>query len=162
MWLATLTAVHVALSLVGIAAGLVVAAGMLRARRLPGWTALFLVSTVFTSLTGFLFSAAYVLPSHVVGAVSLVALAITLAARYVGRLAGSWRWVYAAGAVLALYLNVLVAVIQAFRRVPALVRLAPTQSEPPFVGAQLIVLLAFVVLGIRAVARFHPGTAARA
>ena len=156
MSLATFTAVHVVISLIGIAAGLIVVVGMLSASRLPGWTALFLATTVLTSVTGFFFPAAQVLPSHVVGVISLVVLAITLVALYVKRLAGSWRWIYVAGAVLALYLNSFVGVVQAFLKVPALNRLAPTQSEPPFLVAQLAVVALFVVLGIRAAMRFRP------
>ena len=156
MSLATFTAVHVVISLIGIAAGLIVVVGMLSASRLPGWTALFLTTTVLTSVTGFFFPAAQVLPSHVVGVISLVVLAITLVALYGKRLAGSWRWIYVAGAVLALYLNSFVGVVQAFLKVPALNRLAPTQSEPPFLVAQLTVVALFVVLGIRAVTRFRP------
>lgn len=156
MSLATFTAVHVVISLIGIAAGLIVVVGMLSASRLPGWTALFLVTTVLTSVTGFFFPAAQVLPSHVVGVISLVVLAITLVALYGKRLAGSWRWIYVAGAVLALYLNSFVGVVQAFLKVPALNRLAPTQSEPPFFVAQLTVMALFVVLGIWAAMKFRP------
>lgn len=156
MSLATFTAVHVVISLVGIAAGLIVVVGMLRASRLPGWTALFLITTVLTSVTGFFFPATQVLPSHVVGVISLVVLATTLVALYLKRLAGSWRWIYVAGAVLALYLNSFVGVVQAFLKVPALNRLAPTQAEPPFLVAQLMVVALFVVLGVRAVMKFRP------
>ena len=144
-------------SLIGIVSGVIVAVGMLSARRLPGWTALFLITTVLTSVTGFLFPSEHVLPSHVVGVISLVVLAVALLALYVFRLAGTWRWLYVGGAVLALYLNVFVGVVQAFRNVPVLSRLAPTQSEPPFLVAQaLLVLAIFAVLGIGAVIRFHP------
>jgi hypothetical protein len=156
MSLATFTAVHVVISLIGIAAGLIVVAGMLSASRLPGWTALFLTATVLTSVTGFFFPAARVLPSHVFGVVSLVVLAITIPALYVKRLAGPWRWIYVAGAVFALYLNTFVGVVQAFLKIPALNRLAPTQSEPPFLVAQLALAALFVVLGIQATRRFRP------
>ena len=156
MSLATFTAVHVVISLVGIAAGLIVVAGMLSASRLPGWTALFLIATVLTSVTGFFFPAARVLPSHIFGVVSLVVLAVTIPALYVKRLAGSWRWIYVAGAVFALYLNSFVGVVQAFLKIPALNRLAPTQSEPPFLVAQLALAALFVVLGIQAARRFRP------
>ena len=154
--LGTFTAVHVVISLIGIAAGLIVVVGMLSASRLPGWTALFLTTTVLTSVTGFFFPTAQVLPSHVVGVISLVVLAMTLVALYLKRLAGSWRWIYVAGAVLALYLNSFVGVVQAFLKVPVLNRLAPTQSELPFLVAQLAVVALFVLLGVRAVARFRP------
>ena len=153
---ATFTSVHVILSLIGILAGLVVLFGMLRSRPLSGWTALFLATTVLTSVTGFLFPFERLLPSHIVGIVSLVVLAAALVALYVRRLAGSWRWIYVAGAVSALYLNAFVGVVQAFQKLPVLNALAPTQSEPPFVIAQIVVLLLFVVLGIAAVRTFHP------
>jgi hypothetical protein len=156
MSLATFTAVHVVISLIGIAAGLIVVAGMLSASRLPGWTVLFLTATVLTSVTGFFFPAARVLPSHIFGVVSLLVLAVTIPALYVKRLAGSWRWIYVAGAVFALYLNSFVGVVQAFLKIPALNRLAPTQSEPPFLVAQLALAALFVVLGIQAARRFRP------
>jgi hypothetical protein len=156
MSVATFTAVHVVISLVAIAAGLVVVAGMLRASRLPGWTALFLATTVLTSVTGFFFPVTQVLPSHIVGVISLAVLGVTLLALYAKRLAGSWRWIYVAGATLALYLNCFVLVVQSFLKLPALHRLAPTQSEPPFVVAQLAVMAVFVATGIRAAARFRP------
>ena len=153
---ATFTSVHVILSLIGILAGLVVLFGMLRSRPLSGWTALFLATTVLTSVTGFLFPFERLLPSHIVGIVSLVVLAAALVALYVRRLAGSWRWIYVAGAVSALYLNAFVGVVQAFQKLPVLNALAPTQSDPPFVIAQIVVLVLFVVLGIAAVRTFHP------
>ena len=152
----TFTAVHVVLSLIGIVAGIVVLAGMLRARRPAGWTALFLATTVLTSVTGFFFPVDHLLPSHIVGIISLVVLAIALLALYGYRLAGSWRWLYVGSAVLALYLNVFVGVVQVFQKLPVLTRLAPTQSEPPFLVAQVAVLATFVALGIRAVVRFRP------
>jgi hypothetical protein len=153
--LATFTLVHVVLSLAGIASGFVVVLGLLTGKRLDGWTALFLATTVATSVTGFGFPFDHVLPSHVVGAISLVVLAVAILARYAGHLAGAWRWIYVVGAVVALYLNVFVLVVQAFLKVPALKAMAPTQSEPPFVAAQLVVMALFFVLGTLAVKRFH-------
>jgi len=152
----TFTLVHVILSLIGIASGLVVLAGMFTTRRLDGWTALFLATTVLTSVTGFFFPTDRLLPSHIVGIVSLAVLAIAILALYAYRLAGAWRWIYVTGAVLALYLNVFVGVVQAFQKLPFLQPLAPTQSEPPFLVTQLIVMAAFVVLGIVAAWKFHP------
>src|SRR5262245_8090043 len=154
--LSTFTEVHVVISLIGIVAGLIVLAGMLGAHRLDGWTMLFLVITVLTSVTGFLFPFTHVTPAQVVGAISLIALAVAILGRYVYDLAGSWRWLFVTGAVLALYLNFFVGVVQAFQKLPVLARLAPTQSEPPFVVVQLAVLVIFLVLGIRAVMRFRP------
>ena len=123
MSLATFTALHVVISVIAIATGLVVAAGMLAGNRLPGWTAVFLVTTVLTSVTGFLFPFTQVLPSHIVGAISLVVLALALLALCGKELAGSWRGVYVIASILALYLNVFVLVVQAFLKIPALNRL---------------------------------------
>jgi hypothetical protein len=152
----TFTLLHVVISLVGILAGLVVLFGMLGGHRLPGWTALFLAATVATSATGFLFHSAAFGPPHVIGLISLVVLAVALLALYGRGLAGIWRPLYVATAVFALYLNVFVGVVQAFQKVPFLQPLAPTQSEPPFLVAQLAVLILFVVLGFLSVRRFHP------
>ncbi len=151
----TYTFVHVVISLVGIVAGLVVLLGLIAAKRLSGWTALFLVSMVATCATGFGFPFVKLLPSHVVGIVTLVMLAVAILARYFLRLAGAWRWVYVFSAVVALYLNVFVLVVQAFLKVPALNALAPTQSEPPFKLTQLVVLVVFILLGIIAAFRFR-------
>ncbi len=155
MTLSTFTLVHVVLSLVGIGSGLIVMFGLLTGKRLDGWTAVFLASTVATSVTGFLFPFDHLLPSHIVGVISLVVLAVAILARYSFHLAGAWRRIYVVGAVIALYLNVFVAVFQVFLKVPALKAMAPTQSEPPFLVAQLSVLTLFVVLGIFAAIRFR-------
>ena len=152
----TFTQVHVVLSLVGIASGLVVLFGMLGAKRLDGWAALFLATTVLTSVTGFFFPVSGFMPSHAIGILSLVFLAAAILAFYVYHLAGSWRWIYAVGAVVALYLNVFVGIVQAFQKVSFLKPLAPTQSEPPFLVAQIAVMAIFIVLGILAVRKFHP------
>jgi hypothetical protein len=147
--------VHVAISLVGIASGFVVIWGLLVARRLDGWTAVFLATTVATSVTGFFLPAEQLLPSHVVGIISLAVLAVAIVARYQRRMAGGWRRTYVIMAVAAQYLNFFVLVVQSFQKVPALHELAPTQSEPPFAIAQLIALVAFVVLGVLAAKRFR-------
>jgi hypothetical protein len=151
----TLTFVHVVLSLIGIFSGFVVVFGLLAAKRLDGWTALFLVTTVLTSVTGFFFPFHHFLPSHGIGLVSLIVLAIAIFARYVRQLAGAWRRSYAITAVIALYLNVFVLIAQAFMKVPALKAMAPTQSEPPFLVAQLVCMALFVVLGIFAAVKFR-------
>src|SRR5579864_8503036 len=153
--LAAFTFFHVALSLVGIASGFVVVYGLLTSKRFDGWTALFLATTVATSVTGFLFPFHHFLPSHGVGIVSLIVLTFAILARYRFRLDGGWRRTYAITAVVALYFNVFVLVAQLFMKVPALKELAPTQSEPPFAVAQLAVLLLFTVLTIRAAMKFH-------
>ncbi len=156
MSLAAFTQLHVVISLIGIVTGLVVVFGMLGSKRMPGWTALFLATTVLTSVTGFLFPFEKLLPSHIVGIISLVVLAIALIALYGYRAAGSWRWIYVVSALLALYFNVFVLVVQGFAKVPALKQLAPAQTEPPFVAAQGVVLLIFIVLTVVAIRAFRP------
>jgi len=158
----TFTLVHVLLSLIGIFSGFVVVFGLLAAKRLDGWTTLFLASTVLTSVTGFLFPFHGFLPSHGVGILSLLALAIAIFARYGRHLAGLWRRTYVITAVIALYLNVFVLIVQLFQKVPALKAIAPTQSEAPFKVTQLVALVLFVVLASFAAIRFRseqPGTA---
>ena len=160
MSLSTFTLVHVLISLVGIASGLLVLYGLIKGKRFDGATALFLVTTVFTSLTGFLFPFTHLLPSHVVGMISLVALAVASVARYPLHLEGAWRSIYVVSAVLALYLNTFVLAVQSFLKIAAVHALAPTQKEPPFLIVQLIVLAIFVVLGIFAVKGFRGAPAA--
>ena len=152
------TLLHVVISLVAIASGLVVAAGMYRSRPLRGWAALFLITTIATSVTGFLFHSKSFGPPHVVGVISLVILVVALLALYLHRLAGAWRAVYVVCALTALYLNCFVLVAQAFQKVPALRALAPQGSEPPFALTQLSLLAAFLALGFFANRRFHPAT----
>ena len=153
------TLFHVVISLVAIASGLVVMYGLLTANRMRAMTALFLVTTIATSATGYFFHRDHILPSHVVGAISLVLLAAACVALYGAHLRGRWRPVYVVSAVVALYLNVFVLVVQLFLKVPSLHVLAPKGSEPPFVVVQGLVLLAFVVLAALAVRRFRPGVA---
>jgi hypothetical protein len=156
MSLPTFTLLHVVISLVAIGAGVVVLLGMLGSNRLAGWTALFLATTVLTSATGFLFPFTRLLPSHMVGIISLVVLAVAIVALYFCRLVGAWRWIYVASAVLALYLNVFVLVVQAFLKISILKALAPTQTELPFVAVQAVTLLIFIALGVLAMRSFHP------
>jgi hypothetical protein len=155
MSLALYTSMHVLISLAGIASGFVVLYGLIAGRPRDGWTATFLATTVATSVTGYGFPFHQLLPSHIVGALSLVVLAVAIAARYRFHLRGAWRRVYVVCALLALYLNVFVGVVQAFLKVPALNALAPQQTEPPFVVSQGIVLVLFVVLTIVAAIRFR-------
>lgn len=155
MTLATFTLFHVVISLVGIASGLIVVYGLLGGKRLDTWTAIFLLFTVLTSVTGFLFPFTHLLPSHIVGFISLVVLAFAILARYALHLNGIWRQAYVISAMLALYLNVFVLVAQLFLKVPALKALAPTGKEPPFLIAQLTVMAVFVVLTVLAAKRFH-------
>jgi hypothetical protein len=148
--LTLLTIVHVVISLVGIGSGLVVVYGFLAAKRMEVWTTTFLVSTVLTSATGFLFPFERFLPSHALGILSLVVLTVAIVARYSLHLAGAWRRTYVITAVTAFYFNVFVLVAQLFQKVRALKAMAPTQSEPPFLLTQAIVLTAFVVVAVAA------------
>jgi len=159
MSLATFTLVHVWISLVAIASGFVVVFGLLAGKKLDSWTALFLTTTVLTSVTGFMFPFEHVTPGIKVGVISLVVLAIAIAARYAFHLAGAWRSIYTIGTTLALYLNVFVLVVQLFEKTPALKELAPTQSEPPFLFTQLVVLAGFLTLGTFATIRFRRAAA---
>ena len=151
----TLTLVHVVLSLLGIFSGFVAVFGLLAAKRMEGWTVLFLASTVATSVTGFFFPFHHFLPSHAIGIISLVVLAIAIVARYARHLAGAWRRTYVISAVIALYLNFFVLVAQSFMKVPALKAMAPTQSEPPFLVTQAVVMVLFIVLTIFAAIKFR-------
>jgi len=153
--LKTFTLIHVLISLIGIGSGLVVLFGWLTGRQFNGWTVLFLVTTILTSVTGFFFPVDHLLPSHIVGIISLVILAVALLARYVFHLAGAWGRIFVVTSVIALYLNVFVLVVQMFLKIPALKSLAPTQTEPPFQMTQLVVLALFIVIGIMAAKRFH-------
>jgi len=137
-----LTFIHVLLSLVGIVAGFVGLAGFFDSTRREGWTALFLITTIATSVTGFFFPFTKLLPSHIVGIISLVVLAICCGARYSFRMQGQWRWIYVVTALIAQYLNVFVLVVQMFQKIPALV----------------VVLLLFVYAGFRAAMRYRPPT----
>ena len=154
--MSTFTIVHVVISLVGIVSGFVVLGGLIAAKPCGGWTSLFLWSTVATSVTGFFLPAHHFMPSHAVGIISMVVLAVAIFALHARHLAGGWRRTYVITAVLALYLNVFVLVVQLFAKVSALKALAPTQSEPPFAIAQLIVLVIFIALGVMAARRFRP------
>src|SRR5439155_9787489 len=158
----TFTLVHVMVSLVGIVSGFVVVFGLLAGKRLDRWTALFLTSTVVTSVTGFGFPFDHLLPSHKVGIISLVVLAVAIVARYALHLRGVWRRIYVVCAAIALYLNIFVGVVQAFLKVSVLHAMAPQQTEPPFLVAQLVVLAAFIALTIVAARRFGSGSPARA
>ena len=141
------TLIHVVISVLGIFAGLVVVGGLMAGARLDGWTGLFLVTTILTSVTGFGFPFTKVGPPHVVGAISLVVLAVCLAALYWKRLQGGWRATYVITAVAALYLNVFVLVVQLFGKTPALAQLAPTQQEPP-IAVQKAQVMASVVRNV--------------
>jgi hypothetical protein len=158
MSLATFTFLHVLISLIGIGTGLAVMYGFLRGYRMDLLTAAFLATTALTSITGFGFPFTQLLPSHKVGMISLVLLAAAIPARYVFHLTGPWRLTYVVTAAMALYLNCFVLVVQLFMKVPALKALAPTQKEPPFLVAQLMVLALFIGLTIVAAKRFRVGS----
>ena len=153
--LSTFTALHVLISLVGIASGFFVVFGLLTSRRLDGATAIFLIATGLTSVTGYFFPFKKVTPGDIVGAISLVVLALAIYARYSRHMEGRWRSAYVITGMMALYLNVFVLVVQLFEKVPVLHALAPTGSEPPFAIAQLIVLAIFIGLAAAAVRRFR-------
>ncbi len=153
---ATFTTLHVIISLIAIVSGLIVVGGMLGANRLPGWTALFLFTTILTSASGFLFPIKTVTPALIVGAVSLLLLVVALIALYGKHIAGTWRWIYVITAITALWFNVVVLIVQSFQKLGPLKALAPTQSEPPFLITQVVAMLLFIVLGIVAVIRFRP------
>jgi amino acid transporter len=156
MSLQTFTTFHVIISLIGIATGLVVMFGMWKSMKLPAWTAIFLVTTIATSVTGFMFPFTKIGPPHIFGVISLVVLAFTLVAYYGKKLAGAWRWIYVVTALVALYLNCFVGVVQTFLKIPAFHQLAPQGNEPPFAIAQGILLLFFVAGGYLAVKKFRP------
>lgn len=157
---ATYTLIHVLISLVGIASGFVVLFGMIGGKRLDGMTALFLTTTVLTSVTGFGFPNDHITPGIKIGILSLVVLAIAILARYALHLAGPWRTTYVITAMIAQYFNVFVLVVQSFEKIPAVKALAPAQKEPPFAIAQGLVVVAFIVLTIFAVKGFRRGSVA--
>ena len=152
----TLTLVHTVISIVAIAAGLVVVGGLIAGVRIDGWTGIFLVTSALTSITGFFFPFTQLLASHWVGIISLLILPFVIAARYWKQLRGGWRGTYVVGTVLVLYLNFFILLVQLFRRIPALLVAAPKQTEPPFVLTQLLVLALFAWLGFAAFRRFRP------
>ena len=154
--LSTYTIIHVIISLIAIVAGFIAVFGMLTGDRMASWTAIFLGTTILTSVTGFGFPFDHVLPSHVVGIVSLVFLAVAVFALYVKHLTGAWRWIYVVSAIISLWFNVFVLIVQSFMKISALKALAPTQSEPPFQIAQGAALVLFVVLASLAVRKFRP------
>ncbi len=155
MSLALFTRLHVIISLIGIASGFLVVFGMFAARRLNAMTALFLITTALTSITGFLFPNSTVTPGIILGVLSSIALLIAILARYAFHLAGRWRTTYVITAVISLYFNVFVLIAQLFEHVPAIHALAPTASEPPFKIAQAVNLVLFIVLGYFAVKKFR-------
>jgi uncharacterized membrane protein len=156
MLLQIYTIIHTLISLIAIFTGVVVVFGMLVGLRLDGWTKWFLTTAVLTTVTGFFFPFHGFTPGIGLGIISLPFLALTLFARYPRHLAGAWRWIYVIGAVICLYFNLFVAVVQSFEKVPALHALAPTQTESPFKLTQLAVLAVFVLLCIGALIRFRP------
>ena len=155
MVLSAFTIFHVLISLVAIGSGFPIVYGLLTSKRLEGWTSLFLITTVATSVTGFFFPIHGFTPGHAIGILSLILLTFSILARYRFALEGGWRRTYAVTAVAALYLNVFVLIVQLFEKVPGLRALAPTQSEAPFKATQLIVLVLFVALAILAAIKFQ-------
>ena len=164
MSVAAFTQLHVIISVIAIVSGILAALGMLSARLMPGMTTLFLILTVATSVTGFMFptpvDAPHVIgsldPPKVIGVISLIFLALAILALYSYKLAGSWRGIYVISAIIALYFNCFVLVVQSFQKIAFFHALAPTQKEPPFAVAQAILLVLFVGLGIAAFRKFRP------
>ena len=150
------TIIHTLISLVAIFTGLVVLFGLLGGKRLDGWTKWFLITAVATTVTGFFFPFHGFSPAIGLGLISLPVLALTIYASYPKNLAGAWRLIYVIGAVISLYFNVFVGVVQSFEKIPSLHAMAPTQTEQPFKFTQLTVLSLFVILAIVAVIRFRP------
>jgi hypothetical protein len=150
------TILHVIITLIAIGSGLIVVGGMFASDSLPVTTAVFLFTTALTSLTGFLFPIHGFTPALGVGIVACVILAVALVALYKEHLVGAWRWIYVITAIVSLYLNVFVLVVQSFMKVPALNALAPTQTEPPFAAAQAAVLAIFILITLIAVIMFRP------
>jgi hypothetical protein len=150
------TFLHVLITLVGIVSGLIVLFGMLGNHRMNGMTATFLLFTVATSVTGFLFPIRGLTPALILGMMSIVVLAVAILARYAFAMHGSWRWIYVITIVIAQYFNSFVLVVQSFNKIQPLHTLAPNGSEPPFAIAQGIVLLFYVAIGYLAVKRFRP------
>jgi hypothetical protein len=141
------TLFHTLLSVVGIFAGLVLAGGLISGKRLDGWSALFLATTILTNITGFGFPFVVLLPGHIIGALSLVILPVVCYARYARHLEGKWNAVYVIGVMVTLWFNAFILVVQLFKRLPGLIASAPTQKEPPFAITQLLVLVLFIFLG---------------
>jgi hypothetical protein len=150
------TGIHVLLSLVGIATGFIVMFGMIGGKKLPSWTAWFFVTNILTDVTGFLFPFKGITPGIIIGALSLVVLAVAMIGYYIQRLTGGWRARYVICAAVALYFNVFVLIVQSFEKIGALKAIAPTQSAPPFGIAQLCALGLVVLLTILAFRRFKP------
>jgi hypothetical protein len=154
--LSAYTTIHVIISLIAIVAGFIAVFQMIANKPLGLWNSIFLWTTIATSVTGFGFPIAGITPGIVVGIISLVILAVALFAVYVKHLAGAWRWIYVVSAIIALWFNVFVLIVQSFMKISVLKALAPTQSEPPFQIAQGAALVLFVVLAILAVRKFRP------
>jgi hypothetical protein len=156
---ATFLQIHVALSLIGIVTGLVSVLAMIQGKYLRGWTTLFLATNVLTSATGFPLPPFGLDPPRIVGCIALVMLALAVTGLYAFRLAAAWRWIYVVTATIALYFNCFVAVVQTFQKIDFFHALAPTQQEPAFAIAQLVVLALFIVIGVLGVKRFRPSLA---
>jgi len=155
MSVAAFTQFHVIISLIGIISGIVVVLGMLNAKHLAGITAVFLIATVASCVTGFMFPIPFD-PPAAIGCLTLAVLALAIIALYRYKLAGSWRGVYVISSMIALYFNCFVLVVQSFQKVAFFHALAPTQKEPPFAAAQAVLLVLFIGVGIAAFKRFRP------
>ena len=156
MSVAAFTLLHVIISLIAIVAGIIVLFGMFASKRMPALTAVFLITTVLTSVTGFFFHSAAIGPPHIFGVISLVVLVFSLLGLYLFELRGPWRWIYVSTSIFALYLNTVVLVVQSFQKIPALNQFAPKGNEPAVAVTQGIVLVLFIIGAVRALKRFHP------
>ena len=153
----TLLQIHIALSFIGIVAGLASMLAMIQGKMPPVLTAIALGSLVLTSATGFPLAPFGLDPPRIVGCVSLLLLAFAIAGLYLFHLAGAWRWVYIVTATAACWLNCFVGIAQTFMKVQFFHALAPTQQEPPFAIAQLALLALFIGFGWLGVKRLHVG-----
>jgi len=156
MSIGNFTVLHVVISMIAIFAGFIVVGGMFSNAGLGGWTAFFLLMTILTNVTGFIFPITVFTPALVVGTVSTLLLLVACYALYREKARGGWRTVYVVTALVGLYLNVFVLIAQSFQKVSFLQPLAPKGNEPPFLIAQVATLIAFVLLGALALRRFHP------
>ncbi len=153
---ALFTAIHVVLSLIGIATGFILMFGMIGGRKLPSWTVWFFVTNLLTDVTGFLFPFKGITPGIIIGVLSVVVLLLASLSYYVMRLVGTWRARYVISAAVVLYFNVFVLIVQSFEKLPMLKAIAPTQASAPFGITQLCALGLIVLLTFLAFRRFQP------
>jgi hypothetical protein len=152
----SLVFLHLAISLLGIGSGIVVLLGFFGNKRVDAPTHFFLITTILTSVTGFFLPAHRILPSRILGVLSLIALAVACVGRYSKNMQRGWLTSFVISAMTSLYFNVFVLIAQSFMKVPALHALAPNGVEPPFAVAQGVKLVLFIILTIVALKKFRP------